>query len=260
MGRFLAPYDDIHPIFGNVPTLTSSILSTAALWAQGFAGQPESGGFDDRLRNSIRYDSPTIQGFNASIQYSTYETQCCNSSSNNPQVHAGVISMGAFYNNGPIQIGAAYEKHKETRLLDHDDDAFSFAAGYNFGMWRLGGVYERLKYETLTGDLKRDLYGLGVTVNLGPGQMYASWERAQKGKGSAADSERVAGLTHGDDSEANHYTISYTYPLSKRTLTYVGYTHIDNDARATYTFNINSYAVTPGGDPKGLVFGLVHFF
>jgi predicted porin len=29
IGRFLAPYDDIHPIFGNVPTLTTSILSTA---------------------------------------------------------------------------------------------------------------------------------------------------------------------------------------------------------------------------------------
>ena len=35
MGYFLAPYDDIHPIFGNVPTLTTSILSTANLWAQG---------------------------------------------------------------------------------------------------------------------------------------------------------------------------------------------------------------------------------
>ena len=33
IGNFLAPYDDIHPIFGNVPTLTTSILSTAALWA-----------------------------------------------------------------------------------------------------------------------------------------------------------------------------------------------------------------------------------
>ena len=26
IGRFLTPYDDIHPIFGNVPTLTTSIL------------------------------------------------------------------------------------------------------------------------------------------------------------------------------------------------------------------------------------------
>ena len=48
VGHFLAPYDDIHPIFGNVPTLTTSILSTAALWAQG-SQNLANGGFDNRL-------------------------------------------------------------------------------------------------------------------------------------------------------------------------------------------------------------------
>src|SRR6185436_20952909 len=67
MGYFLGPYDDILPIFGNVPTLTSSILATSALWAQGFLGPPENGGFDDRLRQSIRYDTPTMSGFNAAL-------------------------------------------------------------------------------------------------------------------------------------------------------------------------------------------------
>ncbi len=250
MGRFLAPYDDIHPIFGNVPTLTTSILSTAALWAQGALGQPENGGFDDRVRNSVRYDSPTVGGFTGSAQYGTYEDTR----------HSGVWSLGGFYNNGPIQAGLAYEKHKEIRGVDRDDDALSVAAGYNFGVFRLAGVYERLKYEQPTGDLKRDLWGVSGTVNLGPGQMYLSWEKALKGKGSAADSERVGGLAHGDNTEADHFTISYTYPLSKRTLTYAGYTHINNKERASYTFNINPYQVSPGGDPRGLVFGLVHFF
>ena len=68
IGRFLMPYDDIHPIFGNVPTLTTSILSTASLWAQGF--QPKNtGGFDDRVGSSIRYDTPNLSGFTASFQY-----------------------------------------------------------------------------------------------------------------------------------------------------------------------------------------------
>ena len=49
MGHFLTPYDDIHPIFGNVPTLTTSILSTASLWAQGFAVDEHR-----RLRRSRR--------------------------------------------------------------------------------------------------------------------------------------------------------------------------------------------------------------
>ncbi len=250
MGRFLAPYDDIHPIFGNVPTLTTSILSTASLWAQGFAGQPENGGFDDRIRNSIRYDSPTISGFNFEAQYGSYENA----------THAGVVSLGGFYNNGPIQAGLAYERHKEVRGNNLDDDAISVAGGYNFGMFRLGAVYEHLKYEVASGDLKRDLWGLSGTVNLGPGQLYLAYIRANEGKGSASDAAQVAGLVHGNDTDAQQYEISYTYPLSKRTLAYAGYVRIDNKNRAQYTFNINSYSVRPGGDPGGVVFGLVHFF
>ena len=61
IGNFLAPYDDIHPIFGNVPTLATTIMSTASLWAQG-AVPKALGGFDARLGNSIRYDSPNFSG------------------------------------------------------------------------------------------------------------------------------------------------------------------------------------------------------
>src|SRR4029079_10235664 len=67
IGRSLAPYDDIHAIFGNVPTLTTSILSTANLWAQG-SQNADNGGFDSRLGNSIRYDSPNMRGFTFSAQ------------------------------------------------------------------------------------------------------------------------------------------------------------------------------------------------
>ena len=69
MGYFLTPYDDIHPIFGNVPTLTTSILSTAALWAQGFAGRRTPAASTIASANSIRYDSPNMAGFTGSFQY-----------------------------------------------------------------------------------------------------------------------------------------------------------------------------------------------
>ena len=67
MGHFLMPTDDMHPIFGNVPTYTSSILSTAALWAQGTFDK-FAGGFDSRVGNSLRYDSPSYGGFTYSGQ------------------------------------------------------------------------------------------------------------------------------------------------------------------------------------------------
>src|SRR5213075_45453 len=69
MGKFLMPYDDLHPIFGDVPTYTTSILSTADLWSQGTLSK-FAGGFDARLGNSLRYDSPVWSGFNFSSQVS----------------------------------------------------------------------------------------------------------------------------------------------------------------------------------------------
>jgi len=256
IGNFLAPYDDIHPIFGNVPTLTTSILSTAAVWGQGPSSKAQ-GGFDARLGNSVRYDSPNIAGFTGSIQASTNENS----------IHGMVYSMGGFYNAGPIQAGLAYERNEKARGAGLKDDAISLAGGFNFGIARVAGIYERLKYDAGGGDLKRDFYGVSGTFNLGPGQLYAFWGHANDGKGSAADGTVVGGLVKGSDTAVDQYEISYTYPLSKRTLTYIGYVRIDNDANARYTFNINpvNQSATTGGlasegKPQGIAAGIVHFF
>jgi predicted porin len=252
VGRFLAPYDDIHPIFGNVPTLTTSILSTATLWAQG-AYNATSGGFDDRVQQSIRYDSPVMAGFNFSGQVGAYP-----SLPNAP--HGTVYSVGGFYNNGPFQAGMAYESHVSTRIPGRMDQAFSIAGAWNFGIVRLAGVWESKKYEQLVGDLKNDVWGVSLTGNLGPGQGYLGYIAVNDGKGSAAAGTRVGNAGIGNDTGAAQWVVSYTYPLSKRTLTYAGYVKIVNQTNANYTFNINPYAVANGGDPGGLVAGMVHFF
>ena len=257
IGNFLAPYDDIHPIFGNVPTLATTIMSTASLWAQGPVSKA-NGGFDARLNNSVRYDSPNFSGFTGSIQASQ-QTEAANR-------NGMVYSMGGYYNNGPIQVGLAWERNQNVRATSTSDDAISVAGAYNFGIVRVGGVYERLDYDAGGGSLKRDLYGVSATANLGPGQMYFAWIHADKGKGSAADGTQIGGLVKGDDSKSDEFVISYTYPLSKRTLTYVGYVLLNNEDQARYTFNINPVnqaangGLTTQGKPQGLVGGIVHFF
>jgi predicted porin len=292
MGRFLTPYDDIHPIFGNVPTLTTSILSTASLWAQGF--QPTSGGgFDDRVANSVRWDSANLSGFTIEIQYGAQGNNYAQPGSptttpNTP--HASILSGGVFYNNGPLQLGVAGTgnwgvRGRQNVLLisptpagtsttgdQLNDYAFSVAGSYSFTILRVGAVYERLKYDSplaTGGDLTRNMWGASLTGNIGPGQAYAFYGWAGNVSGSATDGARVAGMVKGPDSKANQWEISYTYPLSKRTLMYAGYVRIGNENNAAYNFNINPYNpvsstdssyATPGGKPQGLVLGLVHFF
>jgi len=265
LGHFLGPYDDIHPIFGNVPTLTTSILSTAALWAQGFAAK-NVGGFDARLPNSIRYDSPDVAGFSASVQASLGEGVDYPGT-----IHANVLSMAAFYVDGPLQLGVGYERNNGVRAnpipdgQSLNDGAFSVAGTYDFGAVRLGAIYEHLAYDTPQPDgsrysLTREFWGVSATVPAGPGTVYAFYGQAGDGKGTAPDLTRVAGLAKGPDTGSRQWEISYTYPLSKRTLLYGGYVRIDNDANASYTFANNPYPVAIGGKPSGFIAGLVQFF
>src|ERR1700694_1621521 len=106
-GRFLAPQDDLHPIFGNATTLTTSILSTADLWAQGTLNKAQ-GGFDARLGNSLRYDSPNWSGFTAALQYSTRDSSGnADSGDNGDHVselrHARVWGGNVISANGPCK-------------------------------------------------------------------------------------------------------------------------------------------------------------
>ncbi len=264
IGNFLAPYDDIHPIFGNVPTLTTSILSTAALWAQGSQSKA-NGGFDARLGNSIRYDMPNIAGFTGGIQISSLDASTGQGGvvygdQATQQRHAYVMSMGGYYSNGPFRAGIAYETNQRVRGQGLDDNAFSVAGNWNFGFMKLGGVFERLDYDTPTGSLTRNFWDVSATVPIGPGEMYASYGMAQDGGGSSAKGTRVGQLVNGDDTSASQWTISYTYALSKRTLSYAGFVQTRNSDNAAYNFNINPYTVIPGANASGFVVGLVHFF
>jgi predicted porin len=285
IGNFLAPYDDIHPIFGNVPTLTTSILSTASLWAQGSQGIG-NGGFDNRLGNSIRYDSPRIAGFLGSVQISTADAGLGQGGIGNitdqtqltaaSQRHAYILSTGGFYANGPFQAGMAYELHEKVRGPGLSDWAFSVAANWNFGIVKIGGVYERLNYDATygptniaSGDLTRNFWAISATAPIGPGELYAQYGDAGDGSASCKsivngaaciNANRIGQLGGGGGTGASNWSISYTYALSKRTLSYVGFVQTRNDTNANYNFNINSFSVVNGANASGLVVGAVHFF
>ena len=169
MGKFLMPQDDLHPIFGNAPTLTTSILSTANLWAFGNLNKAQ-GGFDARTGNNVRYDSPNLWGFTAAVQYSTRDdsgntTQTPNGGDNGDHAsninHANVVGANLIYSNGPLQVGAAVEVNNKVRnaysvggpnLRDTD---WTIAGSYNFGSLISGGgfglqiglVYEQTRYD-----------------------------------------------------------------------------------------------------------------
>ncbi|MEO8738542.1 MAG: porin [Casimicrobiaceae bacterium] len=274
MGKFLTPYDDILPIFGNSPTLTTSILSTAAIWAQGPLSKG-LGGFDARLGNSIRYETPNVGGLVGALQYSTRDSSgnANGAAGDNGDLHpseirhAFVASLGAMYFNGPVELGLAYEHNYNIRTTGRRDDALSIAGAYDFGTvtqavgLRVGAVYEYLKYDTVTGPLTRNFYAASASMSVGEGVFYAFIGRAANGTGGAVNGTQIGGLTKGPNSAATQWEVSYSYNISPRTMVYAGYVQIMNQANANYGFNINEYATAQGGVRlNGAVAGIAYFF
>ena len=264
MGNFLTTTDDMHAIFGSTPTFLTSIFSTAALWGQGPASRA-TGAFDSRNGNSLRYDSPSYNGFTYSAQASLSDNSTGGGGGFGDAAgmyrHGYALGVNGIYTNGPLQVGADYDSNTKFRGAGLNDYEFTLTGGYNFGPVRLAAVYEYMKYDfTPSSDIKRNFYGISAIVPAGPGSFYAFWGHANNGTGSAPDGSCVGFVCKGDGTKADHWELTYTYPLSKRTSIYGGWTEIRNDTNANYTFNINSYPVARGGDPQGLVLGMIHLF
>jgi len=281
LGKFLMPMDDLHPVFGNATTFTTSILSTATVWAMGNLSKA-NGGWDARTGNNIRYDTPNFMGFTAAIQYSTRDdtgntTQTPNGGDNgdHPSVinHAYVIGGNIIYSNGPLVVAAGGEINRNVRntfatggpnLRDTD---WTIAASYNFGTifqgfgLQIGAVYEQTRFSVQspvtagsscnigtgsTCSLNRNFWGVSATVPVGAGKLYGFYGDASNGKGSAPDGTAVGYLVRGANTSAKQWEITYTYALSPRTSLYAGYVQINNGCKAGYTFNINPYPIAVG--------------
>jgi len=286
LGYFLSPYDDIQSIFGSAPTLQTGVLGSQSIWSNtGFIGNTtQLGSFDDRVGNSVRYDSPVMGGFRGSVQIGGRDPAGDGGSLTEQRRHGVVYSLAGFYDNGPLQLGLAYETHnwlRDSTVASNpklQDQAITLAGSWNFGVVKIGAAYEKLDYDIAAGgNLKRDFWAISGTANVGPGQLYVAYWWASNGKGDArcvtvanvTTCPRVGGLTLGADTKADQWEVSYTYPLSKRTLLYTGYTFINNRANAAYNFGVNQIQGVCTGNgapcgssakPQALTFGLVHFF
>jgi predicted porin len=294
-GKFFVPYDDVHVVFGSVPTYGTTIFATSAIWGQG-AQNTFSGAFDARQGNSLRWDSPDWSGFAVSTQLSLRDSSGFpdnvgpSADPANPILggdngdhaselrHAYVVGVAGFYNKGPIQVGMGYQANNKVRnyavtggQFYANDYAYTIAGGYNFGFIRPALAYEHMKYDTPTGDLKRDYWAVSAMVPAGGGVLFAFYGQASNGKGSALDGTRIGGLTKGADTGSRQYELTYTYPLSERTQVYGGYVKIDNKRNAAYSFNINPYPISTActvsqptcgdnGKPEGIAIGLLHLF
>lgn len=159
--------------------------------------------------------------------------------------------MAASYVSGPFGIGAGYEKHlnfggQTVGGPDLDDKGYGIAASYTFGKAiQVGATWLKRKWETPTGDVKKNTATLGVEWAIaGPHEIHAQYAWAGDSKGDSTTgiggnggAEAPGGSTGGDA-----WSIAYQYNFSKRTTVKFGYTRVSNDSNS----NVHRLGNTPG--------------
>ncbi|MBI5070000.1 MAG: porin [Deltaproteobacteria bacterium] len=234
-----------------------------------------------RAQNAVAYHSPTWNGLNAKLHYTTNEFKNA-AGFQNPELYSA--SLG--YDTGkmlPVGISAfaAFEQHKDgfglvtigtagrfgstaantagtaATPLHTTDTGLRFGAGVQFdtaaGVTTVGGVYEMLTYEqsaAVTGALKkyeRNAWQVGLKHAIGPHELRARYSVADKGTATIAG----GAASNTDKYGASMLALGYGYSFSSQLQAYLYYAQITNEDNAQYTFGTGGAAAVAGATPAG---------
>lgn len=199
--------------------------------------------YDARYGESIRYDSPNFSGL-------TFATQFAFLGENSTGFKCKGWDSAVIYNNGPIEAGLAYARHID--FQSYDGDSWVLHGGYNFGVAKILGQYERMKYEGnngSSGEGKARYYNVGVQIPLGPGTLSAQYHNRNKGVNVGATT--IAEVSNGG---GRAYSASYMYGFSKRTYVFAWGAQVRADDGATIEGG------PKGGRATSVGFGVRHNF
>jgi len=214
-----------------------------------------------RETSMLTYDSPNFSGFQvmAAVTDARGATSAVNGNSNQKP---RLWSIGGTYINGPLAIGAGYEKHDDigARNLGTDvsDDAWGVGASYTFGQVTLGAFYLDATYEMAAGqETKKKTWGAGVDWRLtGPHMLSIQYVKANDTKGNGGNvgtgNGALTGCRQGvvvncSETGGQEISLGYTYRFSKRTTIRLGYVRMENDDR-TNSYRIGSTGSVANGD------------
>ena len=222
-------------------------------------GGPSSLNYDARYNNSIRYDSPNFSGL-------TIATHFAFIGENSTGTKAKGWDTKVDYNNGPITAAIAYARHID--FATYDGNAWVGHAAYDFGVAKVEGQYQRLKYDGNNGSqgsANVRYYHVGVVVPLGPGWLTAQYHNRNKGVTTSATA-----VTEINNGGGKAYSMSYKFGFSKRTFVYGFGARVKADGCAAiesivpaYNATTASCAARPAGSSETATafgFGVQHNF
>ena len=203
-----------------------------------------------RANNMVSYSSPNFSGFTANISYAFDEK------ANATNTFVGVKNAGRYiggnvgYDNGPLSVTAAYGTLKMgVTGIAADRDEMSIGASYNFGVAKVVGLAQQVKYKADgISSQKFNNYMLGVSAPVGGvGEVklaYALYDQKA------------------DDTKAHQLSLGYVHNLSKRTALYSTVAYLKNKDGSSMALNAKgvSNAALMGKNQTGVQVGIRHAF
>ncbi len=275
-------------VFGNATIFMGNSTTTDS-------GSGTPGAFKRRQRNSINYETPNFSGFTGMATYTAINQS---SGATGAQIanKPRLWSLAAKYQNGPLNVFGAYEKHSDytntaavaagftagftaagafssaavaaVPLQIQDETGYLLGGSYTFGNnLKLGAMWSRQKFDqampTLPGvaSSRVNVWHLGIDwMFAGPHGVRAAYTKAgdMKGNGFAVGTLRPAANPAGQTG-AHQWQIRYVYAMSKRTEFTAGYSKIDNDLFANYQMG-GTAANNAGSSISAFALGLTHKF
>lgn len=193
-----------------------------------------------QISNAVSYFlPPDLGGFYGQAQVA-FGGQASNSTTPNLGDYRG---LRGGYRQGALHVAAATGKLKGA-TSNADVTANNLAASYDFGVIKPSLIWASEK----TAVSKVTAFQIGANAPIGASELRASIGRYDT-SGSNADWTKVS--------------LGYGYNLSKRTLIYTSYGHINNKAGAQRAINIQGLGAAGtalGNSSSGYEIGLRHFF
>ncbi|WP_043680674.1 porin [Castellaniella defragrans] len=201
-----------------------------------------------RVDNSFKYVTPDLSGFKFIALYGTDNdggTTVGRRTDGSSFANRGTrVSVGALYANGPIGVGASYDRQSQTSSVGGVErsaaTSWQINGSYDFEVVKLGLAYGQDRHgkmgwngapgaivggnvvapgvgfpntAALFDDFKSNNYHVGLSAPLAGGTLYAGW--------NYSTSNLDNGDKLGDDAGSiSTYQLNYVYPLSKRTSLY----------------------------------------
>jgi len=204
-----------------------------------------------RVQNLVRYDSPTISGFNATIGFSTNpgadETAKTAALPNGDQGQA-TMTIGR-YNAGPLSAYFSIYRQKGDNLnvtLRSNLFGGSYDLGNGFKVAVNAG--ETSSQAGVAAKFEKSGLSVPVSYTMGNNEIVFTYGSTDAATGLTASSAKMTNLT------LNHY-------LSKRTTLAVSYTTLTNESGVAYGINGTAQTnATAGADGSAIALGIRHNF